>query len=258
VEGGSDKRLVEGVLVNEEVVVFVAGTRSKVLDVAERSIILKIDRIACLVDRDFDDAVEIAEAAGWPVISYDGGDLEDMLARSPALARVIDELASEEKLRSYGGSSAVLNKAQLEMSALAKLRRANAMNHWSIPFDKVDILSKIDKGTLELNVRSMCAALAQSADGSVSIGELEEVLGIGEHAECPRTGHKRFRGRDLIMIVSVAFRKLIGTLPRDQVAPEHLAGVLRLSSDLQWFRSTDWYGDLTRLTGFERRRQASC
>src|SRR5690242_3355643 len=78
VEGPADARFLERVIPDGALAVFEAGSRDEVLSAAQELAQSPIDRVACVVDRDFDDEVAEAEASGWPVAPYDGGDLEAM------------------------------------------------------------------------------------------------------------------------------------------------------------------------------------
>lgn len=93
VEGPADRRLVKRLVADRAAVVFMGNTRDDVLAAARDSVKLGLDRVVCVVDRDFDDAVADAKAEGLPVVGYDGADLEDMLAHSPSLDRLLGELA---------------------------------------------------------------------------------------------------------------------------------------------------------------------
>lgn len=104
VEGPSDRRLVERLIPSSSATVFIGNSRDHVLEAADDLRRFDLDRVACVVDRDFDGRVAATQAAGLPVVSYDGADLEDMLAHSPAMERMIGELGSENKLNSYGGA----------------------------------------------------------------------------------------------------------------------------------------------------------
>lgn len=247
VEGPSDERLVKGLIASDAVVVFVSGSRNEALVAASELRGLSVDRMASLVDRDFDDAVDQAQAAGDPVVAYDGADLEDMLAHSPAFERVLGELASEEKLSAYGGASAVLSEVRSAGLMVARLRRLNAERGWSLAFDAVDISSKVDRDTLALDVTAVCMALRSTWEEEVPQTELEEVARTGHSGTCPRTARPLVRGRDLLVVVGVGLRKLIGSRPKAQTTPDLLEEVLRSSADREWLRESRWFAELVQV-----------
>jgi hypothetical protein len=245
VEGPSDRRLVTGVIPEDAVVVFEGGTRDAVLAAARELVALQMDRLACVVDRDFDDAVAQAHAEGLPVVAYDGADLEEMLVHSPAMHRMLGELGSEEKLADFVGVEAVIQRAREVGLPVARLRRGSANEGWALVFDAVDVYARVDKDSLELNVTGLCMALrATVEEETVSQADLEMTAADGEVVDCPRTGRPLVRGRDLLTVVSVALRRVVGTRTKARSAPDLLEEVLRSSIDLDWLRGTDWYAEL--------------
>lgn len=240
VEGDSDRRLLQDVVGDEAAVVFVGGTRTEVLAAAFELERMNVNRVVCIVDHDFDDVVQAAIDAGLPVVAYDGADVEDMLMASPAARRAIEELASDEKLATYGLAS-LLDTVREQAVPMGRLRRGNAMNGWGLVFDRIDLRSKVDKRTLELNVLGLCMALAGTAPSAVSVVELQSVAARGDSVGCPRTGRRRLRGRDQLAFVAVALRKLVGSCRKEQTDPEFLAAILRSAANPEWMRSTEWY-----------------
>src|SRR6266487_3311642 len=106
VEGPSDDRFCKRVISPDIAMIFIAGTRSAVIATAATVASYKLDQIACVVDRDFDDVVADAERAGLPIAAYDSADLEAMLIESPAFQDMLLELGSAEKLHTFGGVDA--------------------------------------------------------------------------------------------------------------------------------------------------------
>ena len=90
-------------------------------------------------------------------------------------------------------------------------------------------------------------ALRQTWSEAVAQRELEECARSGDAGRCPRTGRDLVRGRDLLALVGVGLRKLIGTRSKAQTSSEMLEDVLRSSADLEWLKQSDWFGELLRL-----------
>lgn len=241
VEGPSDQRLIQD-LEGDSVTTFVAGTRSAVLITAEGTVALGVKRVACLVDRDFDDEVATAEAAGLPVLAWDGADLEDMLLDSPAGARVIEELSSDTKLQLAGGAVAILDRARSQLLPLARLRRANAQHSWYLTFDAVDLTKKIERSSLELQVTSLCSALA-TRDCGAAATDIHEAARSHPASTCPRSARYLIRGKDICAFLAVALRSVLGDWSRGGVSPEAIAGGLRAAFRSDWMRQTDWYAE---------------
>jgi hypothetical protein len=248
VEGPSDKRFLEDV-VEAPITVFIAGTRDDAIEAARDAARLAVTQLVSLVDRDFDDAVALAQQGGVPVIAYDGADIEDMLVRAPSGTRVIEELASDGKLGTYGGVALLMATLEKEVAPVSRLRRGNALNGWGLAFDMVALDRKIDRSTLALNVTGFCAALAQSSSAGVSRGELESTAARGAVPVCTRTGHPLIRGRDLLAAVGVALRKLVGSRTRQQTQGDLLGDMVRAAADKEWVRETAWFSEVRAALG---------
>jgi hypothetical protein len=209
-------------------------------------------RFACIVDRDFDDTVELVEGKGVPVFPYENADLEAMLSStiSKPLMAMLDELASQEKLAKWGGKIPFLRSVQSAVVPVAILRRANAEENWGIKFDGVDLASKVDRSTLKIKVQPYCAALSATVDNSPSQAELiEYVNGVRvprSTAHCPRGAEPYYRGRDLLAVLGVALRSAAGSCGHAITEVEHLAKMLRLTA-AGMISDSSWATDLVQM-----------
>jgi hypothetical protein len=248
VEGMSDHRLLRTLVTDSQAVVFVGGTRSAVLGVASSNALANFDRLVCIVDRDFDDVVAEAIDEGFPVVAYDGADVEDMLMGSPSGIRLIEEFASAEKLSDFG-IERLLERVHIECSKLARLRRANSIHAWGLNFVDADVASKIDRRSLEISMLRLCAALLQASSVDVTCHELETTAVDGAIIECPRSRRRLLRGRDQLAVIGVALRRVIGNRTKAQTEPEVLASALRASAQTDWLRTSAWFAEVTALAG---------
>jgi Protein of unknown function (DUF4435) len=245
VEGNSDARFLQRVLGKNNAQILVGGTRAPVLEAARDVRRHGLARCACVLDRDFDEEVSVAEAASLPIAAYDGADIEHMLLMTGAFDAMVEELGSTEKLNRFGGVDKLREVAISRARSLAALRRANAMNGWGIDFNSVDLSARLDRRTLELNESGLLDAVFSAAPGSLTRGALQR------HSEnlvrCPRTGHVLVRGRDALAVVGVSLRKIAGSMTRAESAPERLADILRLSADRPSVEQTAWLSSLKSL-----------
>lgn len=244
VEGPSDRRFLGRISGN--LVVEVAGTRDRAINTAYELRALGIGAATCLVDRDFDDVVAIAEAAGAALTAYDNADLEAMLWDSSTLDDVLGELGSEIKLRAFGGVDRLRFTASQVLMPLSRLRRANAVNSWGLDFDGIDLPSKVDRTTLAINELRVCDALWKPGL-PITKQELYRIASDGEVPTCPETGHQMIRGRDALAVAAVALRKLLGNLRSGSATLERLEEALRLAADGPTMRSSAWMTRLSRL-----------
>jgi hypothetical protein len=248
-EGPTDKYLLEDAF-RGKFAVFPAGGRSIAIDAALRLAEWKLQQFACVVDRDFDDAVADVESKISQVHAYENADLEAMLISVGALRRMLLEMGSADKLAAFGGLAS-LRKVLFDVAVpIAVLRRANYEQGWGLGFDAVDLAGKIDRRTLKFNVNGYCAALGRTVSGGPSVGVLIEfatgVRRVNQPSHCPRGASPYFRGRDFLAGVGVALRTVVGSSVKSVTEVDHLDRILRLSANGA-LASSQWAGDLVAL-----------
>lgn len=228
-EGESDERFINR-LAPGRWMLFRAGSRNIVITTIERTVALGVDRAAGLIDQDFDAIVTVLRDRDLPIFWCDNADLEGHLFLTSALKNLVEELASEVKLRAYGGSDAVQKVAIAVALEIAALRRANASHGWGLPFDRIDLSRKIDRETLSLKRQSYCQALADCCDHPVDSRVLHEIAERAGDSRSTTSSDLFFRGKDALVIVGVALKSKIGSCSSDTARSDHLASVLRLSA----------------------------
>lgn len=233
VEGVSDRTTLQPVLPG--VSIFPAGNRRVALDESHLLHQRGTTRWACIVDLDFDDEVASYDLGGH-LHPYVGADLEAMLVMLGVLHDLIEHLGSEDKIAREGGIDAVVNQACKTIFGIACLRKENAANGWGLPFDTVPIEGKIDLRTLQFNVRGYCTALRPRT----AIVDLQTLIEIATQEQGDEF---HFSGKDVVAAVSVALRRRVGSLKKEQVNVEVLEASLRAAS--AWRLSTaDWLSQL--------------
>lgn len=243
VEGKSDERFLKKAFPSARATYFPAGSRTIATSAAIQLKEWSQQYYLCVVDRDFDTHIEEVEAKGAAIYAYENADLEAMAAVSGAAIDIIEELGSEAKVASRGGAMSVLASLYTVVTTVAILRRANAENNWGLAFDKVELASKIDKRTLQLNLQPYCAALHGTSESSPGQGTLLKyasgVKPLNRDLDCPRGSKPYFRGKDLLVVLSVALCGFCGTRKTQSVVPDVLEAMLRFSgaaivSNLPW------------------------
>lgn len=246
VEGVSDQRFCRRVFASEDIEIFIVGTRSGVVEVADQLARAHVHCVVGLVDRDFDDVVDRAIANGVPLIPYDGADLEGMLLDTEAFSQLLQEFGSAEKVASYGGVEAVRQTVMSLVEPLARLRAANAQKNWGLVFDAVDLAAKLKVSDPKFQEMAFCDALLSSSPKSVC--GRQDLLSVWreKHRATAGNGVVLIRGRDALAVLGVLLRRKIGSLTRDQAQADHLAGSLRLAASSSTVRRTTWHQALTR------------
>lgn len=243
-EGDADRRFINRV-VPEGYVFFIAGTRDRVLEAGRQVVRLGMDRVACVVDRDFDGSVAVAESENLPVAAYDNADLEAMLWWSPVLDDVIEEIGSRQKINAFGGTAAVKQAAIEAVRPLQRLRRASAIHGWGLPFDSLDLRRKISMKTLDMRSESLCDAL-WNAELGVRKARLYEAAASYPEAICPVTGQQLVRGRDALASLGVLMRRAVGNLQFQEAHSDRLSEAVRLRATESTLASTKWLHRLRR------------
>lgn len=249
VEGKSDQRFVGRVISADLIVTFIAGTRSAVIAAAADVAAMRLHRVACVVDRDFDDLVALAESAHLPIAPYDGADLEGMLWSTPALDDLIQELGSTDKLATFGGVETLRSAVDEALRPVCRLRRANALNGWGLNFDEhLALERRVNVRTLTLSRQSLCDSLWRD-DLGIGKAVLYGTAQQGEDALCPSTGQNLIRGKDALAVAGVGLRRRIGNLGQRETTSARLAESLRLCTTASAVERTQWREKLRGLLG---------
>lgn len=230
VEGPSDARFIQR-LIPERWAIFPAGTRNVVISTIEGTVALCVQRVAGLVDQDFDGLALDAHRRGLPVFWYGNADLEAVLFAGTALDSLLGELASEQKLSQYGGVQALRMKAISTALEVAALRAENVLRQWGLPFDNIDLSKKINRDDLSLKRVSYCQALAEACHVDIHHRLLHEAMEERISSHKPKSGTIAFfSGKDALTVVGVALKSRIGSCDSGVIKMEHLARILRLSA----------------------------
>lgn len=206
----------------------VAG-KPNVIETARALLAAGVERFACITDCDFDDPAEVADIASvhYP---YAESDLESMLIELGVLAHVLESQASRDKLASQGGADSIVVHIRQAVAPVSSLRMASRAASWGLRFDAVNLASKTDRRTLQIDILGYCTALRAASESAVPLIELTRVA---QAANC----RDRYRGRDVVCIAGVALRWLIGSLQQAACAEPVLVAQLHSSGAFALSRS---------------------
>lgn len=186
-----------------------------------------------LVDSDFD-----GDPEDPCIITYLGRDLEGMIIKIGGLAHLLEHIGSRAKIEQEGGSSAIVDNLVERAMDIALLRFHSRNNQWGLSFDKVDLKSKIDKATLDINRNNYLSSLRQASNGAVSIAEIESACGRGGVAD-----GRGPRGRDVLAWVGIGLRRRYASLNAQACEGSQLENQLRASAGFFLERS-EWLRNL--------------
>ena len=240
VEGRDDRLFMEAFISRQKCRIFVAESKDRVYDVIR---ILDVDGFRGalgLVDADFDRVLGVADSSA-NVVRYAYHDLEAMLLFSPALQRVLVEFGSRTKIASRGGEvmTLLLDRA----FQLGFLRLASVKSTLHVKFDGLKYSMWIDKSSLDWSFPSLIEAIRNCSQHSQlnthhcsrEVQKLSE-QGFDIREVCV--------GVDLIAILSIALRSVLGTNNASKVSDDVLRRSLRLAYSSDEFARSSLSGDI--------------
>lgn len=239
VEGGSDKIFYERFIDKLACQIVIASGKERVigiLDNLEKSNYLGMIGV---VDADFDRLNQISYPS--PNLFYtDTHDLETMLIKSPALDKVIAEFGSAEKVTEFGDVRIALINAGQSIGYLLWLSLSQQLN---LKFEGIKFDKFIDSKTLKIDELNLIAEVRNKSQ-AFSLNSQEIQKQLIDQKDSNHDLWQVCRGHDLVEILSLGLRKIIGTNNSKDVEPESLERSLRLAYEQIYFCQTQLYINL--------------
>jgi hypothetical protein len=221
-----------------------AHGRDNVLDVIK---ILEEDKfggIVGLVDADFWH-VEGLPPLGTNIVVCEYHDLEILLLTTRALEVTLVELGSEEKIErllATRGTSVEEFLLQLA-STLGFLRLLSIRNGYNLKFSSLKFTRFLNVDSMEIDVAQMIQhVIAVSQRQDLSVKEIENEIASLANAEYDL--RQICCGHDVIAILAVGLRKVVGTKDANEARIEIIESVLRAGFGPEDFAGTSIYKDL--------------
>lgn len=237
VEGSGDKTTLMPLLPG--VSIFPAHTRKSVIEVGRDLLVYNQTQFACLIDQDFDEnIVANNHVLGNRLITYEGRDLECMLIDLGALDKLINAYGDRSKIDSLGGAYRVRNDLLTAVNPISRLRKANAIHQWGLPFNKIhDLPNRFRIGDKPPVLKpGYCEHLLElwDAEPPAKPPLLDQMHAVMENEELLKP-----RGKDVLAVTSLALRKWIGNQGSRAPDEETLMKLLQSYGELV-FRETSW------------------
>jgi hypothetical protein len=224
VEGRDDRLFCER-FVDASVNIVVAEGKE---DVSEVIRILDEDHfpgVIGMVDADFD-RIEGNEWASANLILLDTHDLETMLIRSSALDRVLVEFGSREKIETFGRD--VREALIVAAIPIGCLRLHSQRAELNLRFQGITYSRCINQQSLEMNWTALIDEVKnRSQRPELSSDELDAAIRTLKFLEYDPW--QICSGHDLVSILSVGLRRILGTNSAAAVSDEVLRRSLRLA-----------------------------
>lgn len=240
VEGDTDARFYRQIIDGAACQIVIAHNRHNAVHALA---ILEKDSFAgvlAIVDADF--SVLEGQTPGSPnLLLTDGHDLEAMLIRSPALEKLLGEFGSADKIAAFEKTHTTIREKLLELAKpIGYLRWLSLREGIHLRFEDLQFGKFIAEKTFSIDEKKLLETIKNhSQRHDIDVASLKEQLRSLQKPE-----HDLWHvccGHDLICILSIGLRKVIGSHKADDVKPERLEISLRLAFERAFFFKTALY-----------------
>lgn len=241
VEGDTDARFYKNFINNDKCRIIVSHSKQNAvgaLDILEKG---NFDGLLVLVDADFWTLNnEIPSIQN--LLLTDTHDMETLLLKSPALEKVLNEFALEDKLGLFTKQLRKdIRKILLESGApIGYLRWFSLRENLSLKFKDLAFVEFINQSTLETNI----SKLIKTVKSNSKMWELNEREIQKKMEELRDDTHDLWYvccGHDLIYILVIGLRKIFGIQKSKDIKTEILEKSLRLAYERSYFYTTQLY-----------------
>jgi hypothetical protein len=238
VEGSSDAKFYRQQIDAEHCQIVVAQNRDmaiKVLEILQKA---PAPDVIAIVDKDFDELNGTLPTL--PNLFFtDTHDLETLLLQSPALEKLLNEFASEDKLARFGQN--LREVLLISGSAIGYLLWVSLQDAMHLKFEGIDFPKFVDEVTLKINEAKLIEEVKnKSQKPGINTADLQERL-----EQQKNSSHDLWQiccGHDLISILAVGLRRAIGSKKPQEVTADILERSLRLAYEQVYFQKTQLYG----------------
>lgn len=196
-----------------------------------------------IVDADFD-VLEERELPSPNLIVTDFHDAECMMLSSPALEHLLRELGDEKQVDSFKARAGPVVDHLLTIGrTIGYLRWASARNQWSLKFEDLEFSEFVREKDFSFDEGRLLDAVRSHQGGrAVPLPSMAELQAQVEALKSP--SHAPWHvccGHDLVELLSIGLRKVLGQHNDASVDRELLERQLRLAYEEGYFRRTVLY-----------------
>lgn len=197
-----------------------------------------------IVDADFT-VLEGEVPPSLNVLLTDHHDVECMMLDSPALAHVLRELGDEESIGRFEQERGVTVQQYLLSIGIGVgyLRWASARNGWKLKFEELDFARFIRERDFHHDPSALIIAVRGHQGGRTTPLPSEQDMRAAVDS-LVSVSHDQWhvcRGHDLVEILSIGLRKVLGKNNDSDVRGERLEQQLRLAYEERYFQATRLY-----------------
>lgn len=234
VEGRDDRLLMEAFISQSTCRIEVAGGKQNVCDVIDILDTEGFNGVLGLVDADFD-RIEGIPDRSHNLVMPECHDLIMMLIKSPALGRTITELGSRPKLETFNENvvDALLNRA-LPMGYLRLYSLRESLN---LRFRNLNFTAWLNRTTFVADTDELIRTVKNHSQRQ-DLSDEKLAVAIKEMHGFMYDPYELCNGTDVIEILSIGLRGVLGNKQAREVESELLKRFLRLAYSKQDFRSS--------------------
>lgn len=236
VEGSSDKLFYDRFIDRKICNIVVQSGKARVIEVLELLQKSNFHGVLAIVDADFD-WLEGFLDDNPDLFRTDLHDLETMLINSPALDKIIAEFGSDDKITRFGED---IRTVILENGVIVGYLRwiSKIDDGLNLTFNGITFSSFIDEKTMKIDQSKLIQEVVNKSQAhSLNNKDLQQRINSQKdenHDPC-----QVCCGHDLVEILSLGFRKAIGSYQPSEVKPDILERSLRLAYEEVYFYETN-------------------
>ncbi|MHC5927074.1 DUF4435 domain-containing protein [Nostoc sp.] len=196
--------------------------------------------VLAIVDADFD-RLETLLYTSPNLLRTDSHDLETILINSPAFNKVVAEFGSEEKIAQFNPDiRLVLLENGISVGYLLWVSKCEGLN---LTFDGIKFSKFIDEQTLQIDELKLIQEVKNKSQ-AYSLRDEDLQKQLKSQKSNNYDPWQMCCGHDLVEILSIGLRKVLGSNKATDVEPNSLERSLRLAYEEIYFRQTQLYLDI--------------
>lgn len=219
-------------------IVYSKSTALQVVSILEKE---ALPGILAIVDADFD-ILEGKLPESRNVLFTDAHDLETMIMKSFALERVLIEFGSEEKIEKiFKSTKKDVRTLLLECGmTIGYLRWVSLRENLALKFEGLEFAQFLKKDALHIE-QLQCIQVVKNKSQRHNIADTQLEAYIQDLRDDTHDPWHVCCGHDLVRILSIGLRKIIGTWDPKDVRPDNRERCFRLVFDHLCFYKTQLY-----------------
>ncbi|MEH2034097.1 MAG: DUF4435 domain-containing protein [Nostoc sp.] len=240
VEGSSDKTFYQRFVDQLVCELVETSGKQRAIDILKNLEQSNFQGVLAIVDADFD-RLETLLHTSHNLLCTDSHDLETILINSPAFNKVVVEFGSEEKIAQFNPEiRLVLLENGMSVGYLLWISKCKGLN---LTFDGIKFSKFIDEQTLQIDELKLIQEVKNKSQAySLRDEDLQQQLKSQKS-----NNYDPWQiccGHDLVEILSIGLRKVLGSNKAVDVEPNSLERSLRLAYEEIYFRQTQLYLDI--------------